>query len=42
VRQRLLKELISLKAPDPAYSEAGPLAGGAPAPADELSELFFA
>jgi hypothetical protein len=42
VRQRLLKELISLKAPDPAYAEARPLAGNAPAPADELSELFFA
>ena len=42
VRQRLLKELISLKAPDPAYTEARPLAGNAPAPADELSELFFA
>src|SRR5258707_14899120 len=41
VRQRLLKELISLN-PDPAYAEAGPLAGGAPAPADELSELFSA
>jgi hypothetical protein len=41
VRQRLLKELISLKAPDPAYAEARPLAGNAPAPADELSELFF-
>ena len=42
VRQRLLKELISLKAPGPAYAEARPLAGNAPAPADELSELFFA
>jgi hypothetical protein len=42
VRQRLLKELISLKAPDPAHAEARPLAGNAPAPADELSELFFA
>jgi hypothetical protein len=42
VRQRLLKELISLKAPDPAYAEAGPLAGNAPATADELSDLFFA
>ncbi|MGZ5841076.1 MAG: hypothetical protein ACXWJ8_03970 [Xanthobacteraceae bacterium] len=42
VRQRLLKELISLKAPDPAYAEAHPLAGNAPAPASELSELFFA
>jgi hypothetical protein len=42
VRQRLLKELISLKAPDPADAEARPLASNAPAPADELSELFFA
>src|SRR5207253_7995536 len=42
VRQRLLKELISLKVPDPAYAEARPLAGNAPATADELSELFFA
>src|SRR5258707_5471557 len=42
VRQRLLKELIELRAHDPAYAEAGPLAGNAPAPADELSELFFA
>jgi hypothetical protein len=41
VRQRLLKELISLKAPDPAGAEARPLASNAPAPADELSELFF-
>jgi hypothetical protein len=41
VRQRLLKELISLKAPDPADAEARPLASNAPAPADELSELFF-
>jgi len=41
VRQRLLKELIALKAPDPADAEAGPR-GSAPAPADELSELFFA
>ena len=42
VRQRLLKELISVKAPDPAYAEPNPLAGSAPAPAEELSELFFA
>jgi hypothetical protein len=42
VRQRLLKELISLKAPDPAYAEVRPLTGNAPATADELSELFFA
>jgi hypothetical protein len=42
VRHRLLKELISLKDPDPAYAEPSPLAGNAPAPADELSELFFA
>src|SRR5436190_23566726 len=42
VRQRLLKELIFLKAPDPARAEAYQLAGNAPAPADELSELFFA
>jgi hypothetical protein len=42
VRQRLLKELISLKAPDPADVAPGPIAGNAPAPADELSELFFA
>jgi hypothetical protein len=42
VRQRLLKELISLKAPDPAYAEDRSLAGNAPAPASELSELFFA
>src|ERR1051326_7676763 len=42
VRQRLLKELISLKAPDPAYAEARPLASNAPAPVDELNELFFA
>ena len=42
VRQRLLKALISLKAADPAYDEIHPLAGKAPAPADELSELFFA
>ena len=41
VRHRLLKELISIKAPEPADAEAGPFAGGA-APADELSELFFA
>src|SRR5439155_1338460 len=42
VRQRLLKELIALKAPGAADAEAGPRAGSAPAPADELSELFFA
>ena len=41
LRQRLLKELIALNAPDPAYAEVGPLADNAPAPADELSELFF-
>jgi len=41
VRQRLLKELISIKAPDPAYAEARPT-GNAQALADELSELFFA
>jgi hypothetical protein len=41
LRQRLLKELISLKAPDPAYAEAHPPADNAPASADELSELFF-
>jgi uncharacterized protein (DUF2336 family) len=37
VRRRLLKELISLKAP-----EATPPETGGTAPADELSELFFA
>src|SRR4051812_40868570 len=42
VRQRLLKELISLKPPAPACAETRPLAGNAPAPANELSELFFA
>ena len=42
VRQRLLKELISVKAAAPADAEARPRAGNAPAPADELSELFFA
>jgi hypothetical protein len=42
VRQRLLKELISVQAPEPAYAEANPLADNAPAPAEELSELFFA
>ncbi len=42
VRQRLLKELISLKAPDPADAETRPLADNVPAPASELSELFFA
>jgi hypothetical protein len=42
VRQRLLKELISLKAPDAAYAEPNPLTDNAPAPAEELSELFFA
>jgi hypothetical protein len=41
VRQRLLKELISVQAPEPAYAEANPLAGNAPAPAEELNELFF-
>jgi hypothetical protein len=42
VRQRLLKDLISLQAPEPAYAAPSPLAGIAPAPPDELSELFFA
>jgi len=42
VRQRLLKELISLKAPDLADAETRPLADNVPAPASELSELFFA
>jgi hypothetical protein len=42
VRRRLLKDLISVQAADPAYIEPSPLAGKAPAPADELSELFFA
>ena len=37
VRQRLLKELISLKAPEAAHPETGGTAA-----ADELSELFFA
>lgn len=37
VRHRLLKELISLKAAEATHSETG-----ATAPADELSELFFA
>jgi hypothetical protein len=41
LRQRLLKELIVLKAPDPAYAEVSPPADNDPAPADELSELFF-
>jgi uncharacterized protein (DUF2336 family) len=36
VRQRLLKELISFKAPESGQGET------APAPAEELSELFFA
>jgi hypothetical protein len=34
--------LISVSAPEPAYAEANPLAGNDPAPAEELSELFFA
>src|SRR5690349_4245560 len=34
VRQRLLKELISLKAPEPVCAETNPLAGNAPAPAE--------
>ena len=42
VRHRLLKELISIKAPEPSNAEAGPFAGTPAAPADELSELFFA
>ena len=37
VRHRLLKELISLKAPEATHPETG-----GTAPADELSELFFA
>ena len=37
VRQRLLKELISLKAPDPADAEARPLASNAPAPPNATS-----
>jgi hypothetical protein len=36
VRHRLLKELISFKTPEAVHAQAGP------APADELSELFFA
>jgi hypothetical protein len=42
VRQRLLKELISIKAPEPPDAMTGPFAGSGSAPADELSELFFA
>jgi uncharacterized protein (DUF2336 family) len=42
VRRRLLKELISVKAFEPAGAGAGPFAGSGAAPADELSELFFA
>ena len=42
VRHRLLKELISIRTPEPASAEAGPFAGSGTAPADELSELFFA
>jgi hypothetical protein len=42
VRQRLLKELISIKTPEPADVGGGPFAGSGAAPADELSELFFA
>jgi uncharacterized protein (DUF2336 family) len=42
VRQRLLKELISIKAPEAPDAVTGPFAGSGTAPADELSELFFA
>jgi hypothetical protein len=42
VRHRLLKEVISIKAPDLSNAEGGPFAGTPVAPADELSELFFA
>jgi hypothetical protein len=42
VRHRLLKELISIKAPEPGNGGTGPFAGSGMAPADELSELFFA
>jgi len=40
VRHRLLKQLISIRPPTPAEGNA--LGGGGKAPADELSELFFA
>ena len=42
VRHRLLKELITLQAPEPAQADDNPLAGSRSAPAAELSELFFA
>jgi hypothetical protein len=42
VRQRLLKDLVSIKTPEPAGAGTGPFAGSATMPADELSELFFA
>lgn len=42
VRRRLLKDLISLKPPEPAEAGPEPLTGSGAAPADELSELFFA
>jgi hypothetical protein len=42
VRHRLLKELITIKPPEPAEGESGAFAGSGAAPADELSELFFA
>jgi uncharacterized protein (DUF2336 family) len=38
IRQRLLKEFVSIRPP----AEGNPFAGGGKAPADELSELFFA
>ncbi len=40
VRQRLLKDMISLKEPEAAAVEAAPAAK--PSPVEELSELFFA
>jgi hypothetical protein len=42
VRHRLLRELISVQDPEPVKNESGAVATRAPAPADELSELFFA
>ena len=42
VRQRLLKEFISIEASRTGQRARPPLAGGDKAPADELSELFFA
>jgi hypothetical protein len=44
VRHRLLRELITVKAPKTSSGEVGAVAGSSPspAPADELSELFFA